>query len=384
MWNFFLRWINLSFPTWVWGRIYYSECISKQWCHAVQHHKYYSWLDLSLRTMLCQERQQYYCCVKVTLPLRFTLMFQRTDDVFALSPYYKFNSLNFRQYRISYWIIKTLHYILKDTIEHSKWNLRFKMQYSQKRKKSLIIIQTVSSTNALALHKSQTNIFEWNLNPFYSPEENTCFRCFNLQMVSKNIILLIHNEGDINSKCSSTAEIAALKCPGAIALLNDEEKFQNDFSSIILYSEFNRTLFALVIFITLFCPTMTGTSERDSPRRSEFCPFNFFDGEIKFDYYLNENRLCSGYESTLSQCPSGSMLNLRFRGCSSGSPSTVKFECIGHWSALGEHYLAVIDWINGTVPRYKCGVSSTTFQNHSHDMICFSRHTIMITMERPK
>lgn len=83
-----------------------------------------------------------------------------------------------------------------------------------------------------------------------SPDDNPCYRCFNLQMVSKNVIVLI-SISDINSKCSSTAEIAALKCPGARILLNDEKKFQNDFHSIILYREYTRP-FAFVTFSTLF------------------------------------------------------------------------------------------------------------------------------------
>lgn len=53
-------------------------------------------------------------------------------------------------------------------------------------------------------------------------------------MVSKNIILLIHNEVDINSKCSSSAE--TVKCPNEVSL-NDEQKYESDFHSIILYSE---------------------------------------------------------------------------------------------------------------------------------------------------
>lgn len=65
-------------------------------------------------------------------------------------------------------------------------------------------------------------------------EESACFRCFNLKMVSKNIILLIHNEIDINSKCSSSAE--TVKCPTEINF-NDDEVSQSDFHSIILYSE---------------------------------------------------------------------------------------------------------------------------------------------------
>lgn len=73
---------------------------------------------------------------------------------------------------------------------------------------------------------------------------------------------------------------------------------------------------------------------------------------------MNEKKLCSGYESTLSQCPSGSVLNMRFLSCEKGAPKAAKYECIGHWSVMGVNYLAVIDWVNATAPRYKCGVSS--------------------------
>lgn len=73
---------------------------------------------------------------------------------------------------------------------------------------------------------------------FYcSPEENPCYRCFNLQLVSKNIILLIHNEIDINSKCSSSPE--SVRCPEEI-ILNDETattELEHDFRSIVLFSE---------------------------------------------------------------------------------------------------------------------------------------------------
>lgn len=74
---------------------------------------------------------------------------------------------------------------------------------------------------------------------------------------------------------------------------------------------------------------------------------------------MNEEKLCSGYESTLSQCPSGSSLNVRFQGCNGAAQTLLNanYECIGHWHALNKDYLAVIHWINGTVPNYKCGVS---------------------------
>lgn len=180
-------------------------------------------------------------------------------------------------------------------------------------------------------------------------EDSACFRCFNLKMVSKNIILLIHNEIDINSKCSSSAE--TVKCPNEINF-NDDEMFQSDFHSIILYRKCVDSCPKILIFM----PGFPGTADRDGPRRNEFCPFDFFDGDIKFDYFINDNKVCADYESTISQCPSGSTLNIRYKGCNSPQLSA-KYECIGHWNALNKHYLAVIEWINGTVPRYKCGVS---------------------------
>ncbi|CRK99969.1 CLUMA_CG013264, isoform A [Clunio marinus] len=170
---------------------------------------------------------------------------------------------------------------------------------------------------------------ESNVIVMLGSEESACYRCFSLRMVSRNVILLIHNEIDINSKCSSSADI--VKCPEEVKL-NDEQHYTQDFHSIILYR----------------------TSERDGPRRNEFCPFDFFDGDIKFDYYLNEKKLCNGLQSTLSQCPSGSSLNIRFKGCEDHSLNIANYECIGHWNALNKHYLAFIDWINGTEPRYKC------------------------------
>lgn len=121
----------------------------------------------------------------------------------------------------------------------------------------------------------------------------------------------------------------------------------------------------------------TETAERDGPRRNEFCPFDFFDGEIKFDYFLNEEKLCSGYESTLSQC-SGSSFNIRFKGCSMASYSA-SYECIGHWHTLKKDYLAVIERINGTIiPNYKCGVSNKNIEHKNQTFIAFFYSDISI------
>lgn len=76
----------------------------------------------------------------------------------------------------------------------------------------------------------------FSLHTLHSPEENPCYRCFNLQLVSKNVILLIHNEIDINSKCSSSPE--SVRCPEDITLTDTEPpELRSDFRSIVLFSE---------------------------------------------------------------------------------------------------------------------------------------------------
>jgi hypothetical protein len=96
----------------------------------------------------------------------------------------------------------------------------------------------------------------------------------------------------------------------------------------------------------------------ETPRRNEFCPFDFFDGEIKFDYFHNDEKICGQYESTISQCPSSSYLNVRYKSCNQPTFST-KYECIGHWKTSNKNYVALVEWSNGnaTKARYKCGVS---------------------------
>jgi len=104
----------------------------------------------------------------------------------------------------------------------------------------------------------------------------------------------------------------------------------------------------------------------ESPRKNEFCPFDFFDSEIKFDYFHNDEKICGEYESTISQCPSSSYLNVRYKSCNQPTFST-KYECIGHWRTSNKNYVALVEWSNGTQARYKCGVSSnailTRYQN---------------------
>lgn len=88
-------------------------------------------------------------------------------------------------------------------------------------------------------------------------------------------------------------------------------------------------------------------------RHHEFCPF---DGEIKFDYYLNNQKICSGFKSTISNCPSSSSMNIHFRDCERDlQPLT--FDCLGNWKMQNQNFLAVIESSsNETEPKYKCGV----------------------------
>lgn len=108
----------------------------------------------------------------------------------------------------------------------------------------LLLMERVKIPLSWILNHTQKNwifshVFYFSIfspHTLHSPEENPCYRCFNLQLVSKNVILLIHNEIDINSKCSSSPE--SVRCPEDITLTDTEPpELRSDFRSIVLFSE---------------------------------------------------------------------------------------------------------------------------------------------------
>lgn len=102
------------------------------------------------------------------------------------------------------------------------------------------------------------------------------------------------------------------------------------------------------------------TKEKEGPRHHEFCPF---DTEMKFDYFINDQKICDGFQSTISNCPSTASMNLDYslENCSreyNRSLYSMKYDCIGHWNWRGRNHLVVMEKKMGseTEEKYKCGV----------------------------
>lgn len=64
-------------------------------------------------------------------------------------------------------------------------------------------------------------------------EEASCYRCFHLKLVSKNVLRVLTADNDYISKCHTNEEKALASCLRDDAL-QDEEKS----TEIILYSKF--------------------------------------------------------------------------------------------------------------------------------------------------
>ncbi|XP_055545949.1 uncharacterized protein LOC129730552 [Wyeomyia smithii] len=162
-------------------------------------------------------------------------------------------------------------------------------------------------------------------------EEAFCFRCFNLKLVSKNVLRVLTADSDYISKCHTNEEKALASCLGEDAL-QDEEKS----TEIILYKfrDWN-----------------------GDEVRQEYCPIH---GRYKLTYNIDngtEDQVeCESQESEVDNCPSGSALNLRFRNCAFRDQE-VTFECLGHWRGLrNQNYVALVN-ANGDArlgPKYRC------------------------------
>ncbi|XP_029723594.2 uncharacterized protein LOC109404186 [Aedes albopictus] len=162
-------------------------------------------------------------------------------------------------------------------------------------------------------------------------EEASCYRCFHLKLVSKNVLRVLTADNDYISKCHTNEEKALASCLRDDAL-QDEEKS----TEIILYKfrEWN-----------------------NDEVRQEYCPIH---GRYKLTYNIDngtEDRVeCESPESEVDNCPSGSALNLRFRNCAFHDQE-VTFECLGHWRGLrNQNYLALVNTNNDARlgPKYRC------------------------------
>ncbi|XP_055694604.1 uncharacterized protein LOC129796572 isoform X2 [Lutzomyia longipalpis] len=182
-------------------------------------------------------------------------------------------------------------------------------------------------------------------------EDTTCYRCFHITLVTKNIVR-VYTTMEYMAKCFTNEDKAIMSCPTETSLRDPEEH-----TEIILFKI--RELDGQVI------------------RRREYCPIS---GRYNFTFASGddgEKRLeCLSPKSTLDTCPSGSSFNLRFRGCNF-EDMDASLECLGHWTGYnGVNYLALINTRQDEKlgPRYRCaifledgnsGVVTLSFSNDS-------------------
>lgn len=167
-------------------------------------------------------------------------------------------------------------------------------------------------------------------------DETTCFRCFHLKLVARNILRVHTTDKDFISKCYTNEMKAIASCPTADILENKRRH-----TEIILYK----------------------TIEFDGQDiRREYCPIN---GRYPLTYNVGdgtEDRAeCPGKDSELDNCPSGSAMNLRFRQCSFENHE-ITLECLGHWQGLeGQKYMALMNARKHERlgPQYRCAVRKT-------------------------
>lgn len=167
-------------------------------------------------------------------------------------------------------------------------------------------------------------------------EETSCYRCFHLKLLSRNVLRVHVADKDYISKCYTNEAIAIASCPSAE---NSTRNITRN-KEIILYKiyEYNG----------------------DEIRR-EYCPFS---ERYHFTYMAEDETAiepieCTGKDSELDNCPSGSAMNIRFRQCSFENRD-VTFECLGQWQGLGQqNYVALVNSQSSTTfgPQYRCAVS---------------------------
>lgn len=170
-------------------------------------------------------------------------------------------------------------------------------------------------------------------------EDSSCFRCFHIDLVARNVLRVHTAENDYISRCYTNEEKAIDSCP-TIDNLTD----RNAHKEIILYKLFGYN--------------------GESIQR-QYCPIT---GRYRFSYSADNGTgeliECGGKDSEIDSCPSGSALNLRFRHCTFPSYE-MTLECLGHWTGYdGLNYMAFLK-SGGSMdkfgPDYRCAVSQVFF-----------------------
>ncbi|XP_039310112.1 uncharacterized protein LOC105204366 isoform X2 [Solenopsis invicta] len=115
-----------------------------------------------------------------------------------------------------------------------------------------------------------------------------------------------------------------------------------------------------------------------SPIRNEYCPIA---GLYHFKYNINNNSAisleCNSYSSEFSNCPDGSILNLKFKRCNFEARDLM-YNCLGSWPGPNNSkYLALWDSnASDDRPQYRCGLyhvdnkRGKTYMAFSSDSSC--------------
>lgn len=166
-------------------------------------------------------------------------------------------------------------------------------------------------------------------------EESSCYRCFSMNLVSRNVLRVHTTEKDYISKCYTNEDKAIESCPTA-----DNLRDSSQHKEIMLYK--------------------TNEANGNDIQR-QYCPF---DGRYKVSYSIDDGTTepiaCDGEDSEIDNCPSGSAINIRFRKCTFPNYETT-LECLGSWKGYGDqNFVAFINKGSATFgPQYRCAVSST-------------------------
>lgn len=172
-------------------------------------------------------------------------------------------------------------------------------------------------------------------------DDSTCYRCFSLRLVSRNILQVHTTDEDYISKCYTNETAAIISCPNPDTLHDN-----NQHKEIILYK----------------------TTEADgNDIQRQYCPFN---GRYKVSYSIDDGSsdpiACDGEDSEIDNCPSNSAINIRFRKCTFDNYETT-LECLGSWSGYdGQQFVAFFNKDNGYFgPQYRCAVSLMGLFSHT-------------------
>ncbi|XP_046406160.1 uncharacterized protein LOC124171057 [Ischnura elegans] len=167
-----------------------------------------------------------------------------------------------------------------------------------------------------------------------------CIRCFHLSLRSPNVLSVLTEGLD---KCYTSEDAAVCSCPEARTSAGGRPP-QCPPTPPTKFHE-----------ILLFKTSGIG----GEVVQSAYCPL---DGRFAFTYATSESpsasgrHVCSGSE--MENCPVGSGLHFRFRGCSL-SDHNVTFQCLGHWPGPNnQRYLALSETSSTkkTRARYRCAL----------------------------